>query len=367
MAVISSPEQYVPEDVFVDLRHVVGGNLFLKCEGFNFSGSIKLKSALAMIDAAELTGELGPGRGVVESSSGNMGVALSLICAVRGYRFACVTDIRCTRTSRDIMRALGAEVHIVTEPTPEGGLLGARLDLVRALQQREGLVWLNQYANDGNWLAHYRTTAPGVAQAFPSLDVLFVGAGTTGTLMGCTRFFHEHRPETRVVAIDTVGSVNFGGASGPRHIPGLGTSVKPQILDVSLVDEVVHVDEADAVAASRLLVRHGFLLGGSTGTVLAGALGWLARNELPDDALAVAISPDLGERYVDTVYNDQWVRDTYGARGVAALVRRLSPLLQERPHPVASPDEFLDVRADLVGVSGRSLAPPDPGDGRSRL
>jgi cysteine synthase A len=327
VVVISSPEQYVPEDIFIDLGHVVGRNVFLKCEGFNFAGSIKLKPALAMVDAAEISGQLRPGRGLVESSSGNMGVALSLICAVRGYRFVCVTDVRCTQTSQDIMRAFGAEVQVVREPTPDGGFLGARLDRVRELCRREGHIWLNQYANEDNWLGHYRTTAPGVARAFPSLDVLFVGAGTTGTLMGCARYFREHRPQTRVVAIDTVGSVNFGGAPGPRHIPGLGTAVKPGILDVSLVSDVVHVDEIDAIAASRTLIRNGFLLGGSTGSVLAGTLAWLARNEVPPDAVIAAVSPDLGERYLNTVYCDEWVQETYGSRAAVRLERVLLPAL----------------------------------------
>ena len=131
-------------------------------------------------------------------------------------------------------------MHVVTEPDPVGGLLGARLDYVRALcASDDRYVWLNQYSNPGNWKAHYRTTAPAIARQFPQLDVLFVGAGTTGTLMGCARFFREwHRP-VRVVAVDSVGSVTFGGSPGRRMIPGLGSGVRPALLDESCVDEVV--------------------------------------------------------------------------------------------------------------------------------
>jgi cysteine synthase len=138
-----------------------------------------------------------------------------------------------------------------------------------------------------------------------------VGAGTTGTLMGCARYFREWRRPVRIVAVDSVGSVTFGGAPGRRMIPGLGTSVRPPLLDESLVDEVVHVEEEDAIRACHRLARRGFLFGGSTGTVVSGAMGWLARHHAREFT-AVAIAPDLGERYLDTVYQTNWVEDLYG-------------------------------------------------------
>jgi cysteine synthase len=141
--------------------------------------------------------------------------------------------------------------------------------------------------------------------------VLFVGAGTTGTLMGCARYFREwHRP-VRIVAVDAVGSVTFGGAPGRRMIPGLGMSIRPPLLDESYVDEVVQVEEADTVRACHRLGRRGFLFGGSTGTVVSGAMSWLAEHDA-HDLTAVAIAPDLGERYLDTVYQSNWVEDLYG-------------------------------------------------------
>ena len=178
------------------------------------------------------------------------------------------------------MEALGSQVHIVTEPDSDGGFLGARIDYVRALcASDDRYVWLNQYTNPSNWKAHYRTTAPAIARQFPRLDVLFVGAGTTGTLMGCARYFREwHRP-VRIVAVDTVGSVTFGGPPARRMIPGLGMSIRPPLLDESYVDEVVHVEEADTIRACHRLARRGFLFGGSTGTVVSGAMRWLAQHD----------------------------------------------------------------------------------------
>ncbi len=312
MSVISSPQAFNEEGLYVDLRPIFGRGLFLKCEGFNFAGSIKLKAAIEMVEAAERDGLLTPESVLVESSSGNLGVALSMIAASKGYRFLCVTDSRCNLSTRRLMEALGSQVHTIVEPCAIGGFLGARLEYVRALcASDDRYVWLNQYTNPNSWKAHFRTTAPAIARQFPELDVLFVGAGTTGTLMGCARYFRQwHRP-VRVVAVDSVGSVTFGGAPGRRLIPGLGTSVRPHLLDESYVDEVVRVEERDTVRACHRLARSGFLFGGSTGTVVSGAMGWLAQRR-PRELTAVAIAPDLGERYLETIYQTNWVRDLYG-------------------------------------------------------
>jgi N-(2-amino-2-carboxyethyl)-L-glutamate synthase len=312
MPIISDPHSFNAEDLFVDLRSIFGRSLFLKCEGFNFAGSIKLKAATEMVETAERDGLLTPNSIIVESSSGNLGVALSMLAASKGYRFLCVTDSRCNLATRRLMEALGSQVHVIAEPDPVAGFLGARLNFVRALcASDERYVWLDQYHNHSNWRAHYLTTAPAIARQFPQLDVLFVGAGTTGTLMGCARYFRAwHRP-VRIVAVDTVGSVSLGGPSGRRMIPGLGMSVPPPLLDRSLVDDVVRVEEPDTIRACHRLARHGFLFGGSTGTVVSGAMDWLARHQTPE-LTAVAIAPDLGERYLDTVYQTNWVNDLYG-------------------------------------------------------
>jgi len=312
VSIISTPQGFNEEELYVDLEPTFGQSLFLKCEGFNFAGSIKLKAAAEMVEAAEREGVLMPGSVLVESSSGNLGVALSMIAASKGYGFLCVTDSRCNLSTKRLMQAFGSQVHVITEPADVGGFLGARINYVRALcASDDRYVWLNQYANPQNWKAHYRRTAPAIASQFPQLDVLFVGAGTCGTLMGCAHYFREwHRP-VRVVAVDSVGSVTFGGEPGRRMIPGLGMNVRPPMLDESYVDEVVRVEEADTIRTCRRLAGSGFLFGGSTGTVVSGAMGWLATNG-SQDLTAVAIAPDFGERYLDTVYQENWVQDLYG-------------------------------------------------------
>jgi N-(2-amino-2-carboxyethyl)-L-glutamate synthase len=310
VTVISVPQAFNVEDLYVDLRSIFGHPLFVKCEGFNFAGSVKLKPAAEMVDAAEQAGMLTPQSILVESSSGNLGVALSMIAASKGYQFLCVTDPRCNLATRRAMEALGSQVHVVTEPDANGGLLGARLAYVRALCASDArYVNLDQYNNPHNWKAHFRTTAPAIARQFPQLEVLFIGAGTTGTLMGCARYFRAWQSPVRIVAVDSVGSVTFGGEPAPRMIPGLGTSVRPPLLDESFVDEIVYVEEADTIRACHRLARSGFLFGGSTGTVVSGAVAWLSQH---DGLTAVAIAPDLGERYLDTVYHLNWLHDIYG-------------------------------------------------------
>ncbi|MFE9610632.1 2,3-diaminopropionate biosynthesis protein SbnA [Streptomyces sp. NPDC006012] len=331
MPVISAPHAFNEGQLYVDLQPTLGRSLYLKCEGFNFAGSIKLKAAVEMVEAAERDGILMPDSTLVESSSGNLGVALSIIAASKGYRFLCVTDSRCNLSTRLLMEALGSEVHVIADTDANGGFLGARIDYVRALcASDDRYVWLSQYTNPGNWRAHFHRTAPEIACQFPRLDVLFVGAGTTGTLMGCARYFRRwHRP-VRIVAVDSAGSVAFGGKPGRRMIPGLGMSMRPPLLDESLVDEVIWVEEADTIRTCHRLARRGFLFGGSTGTVVSGASDWLDEHGTPD-LTAVAIAPDLGERYLDTIYQTNWLQDLYGDQildpeQVAAGPRRAKPV-----------------------------------------
>jgi 2,3-diaminopropionate biosynthesis protein SbnA len=316
----------VTDEVFLELDGVLpDSHLFLKLEGMNPAGSVKLKSALGMVEDAERKGVLWPGGRIVESSSGSLGIALSIIAAARGYHFTCVTDPNVSPQSLALIRALGAEIVQVTRRDHNGGYLGTRIARIREMTEADpGLVWLNQYANPANAQAHARRTATSILKNIGHVDVLLVGAGTTGTLMGCTRHFRAFSPWTRIVAVDTTGSVTFGGPPGPRHIPGLGTSRRPELCRPDQVDEIVLVDEPDAVRMCRRLAReHGLPVGGSTGSVLA-ALESIA-DQIPAGSRVVALSPDMGDRYVKTIYDDMWVADTFGT----------DVLDDFGPHPVA--------------------------------
>ncbi|GAA2425078.1 2,3-diaminopropionate biosynthesis protein SbnA [Streptomyces glaucus] len=322
MPIIRSPHELVDSDLYIDLEPMLGHALYVKCEGLNFGGSIKMKAAANMIAAAERDDVLRDGSVLIESSSGNLGVALSVIAAAKGIPFTCVTDRRCNELTASVMRALGTRLVVVEEPDPEGGYLKSRLDLVRrCCAEDDRYVWLNQYTNEANWLAHYEGTAHGILKHFPDLDVLFVGVGTSGTAMGCVRYFRDSGSTARVVAVDSVGSVSFGAPAAPRLIPGLGAGVVPPLLDPHAFDDVLLVPEEAAVRMCRALSARGLLFGGSTGTVIDGARTWLERNDPQRTLRAVCIAPDMGDRYLDTVYDDAWVVEHFGPEALAPPAR----------------------------------------------
>jgi 2,3-diaminopropionate biosynthesis protein SbnA len=302
----------VTDDIFLLLEDFVPDTtLFLKLEGLNPAGSIKLKTANTLIGSMEEIGALHPGVRVIESSSGNLGVALSVVCAAKGYPLTVVTDPNATRHAIRVMECLGTEIVEVSTRDRHGGYLQTRLDYIRQRLARDpDLLWLNQYANPANVQAHRERTARAIHHGLGTVDVLFVGAGTTGTLMGCVQYFARHSPRTRIIAVDTAGSVTFGGPAAPRFIPGLGTSRRPEIYTDDGRFEKVLIQEADTVATCHLVAaRYGLLAGGSTGTVLA-AVSKLGP-ALPPGSRLAAISPDLGDKYVDTVYSDTWVAERY--------------------------------------------------------
>jgi N-(2-amino-2-carboxyethyl)-L-glutamate synthase len=311
----------VTDDIFLNMDGFVPGvNLILKLEGLNPAGSIKLKTAVALIDDMVSRFGIGHGDRMIESSSGNLGIALGTLCATRGIRLTIVADPNTNAAAIRTMRAQGTTVVVVTERDPNGGFLQTRIDYIRSqLRQDRKLFWPNQYANQANSSAHYRHTAQSILREIPDVGAVFVGVSTSGTLMGCRKFFHERRPATRIIAVDSEGSILFGGKGAPRLIPGLGASVRPKLLVDEGDYERVVVPELETVAACHMVARrYGLLVGGSTGTVLA-AVRRLAPT-LHDREPVVAISPDNGERYLDTIYSETWVDEHFPGIG-SVLVR----------------------------------------------
>jgi len=278
--IYNSIDEIITDNIFLKLpglRHHV--RVYLKFEGLNPAGSIKLKTAVALINDAERNKGLRPNGEVIESPSGNLGIGLATVCAARGYRFTCVVDPNTSDQIVRIMSCLGANVVCIDRRDANGGFLGSRVDFIKQqLQEKPELVWVNQYANPANSNAHTSRTATAILKEFPKVDFLFVGAGTTGTLMGCIYKFREASLATVIVAVDPVGSVTFGQQPKTRFIPGLGTSRRPEIFNPELMDETVFVEELETIAEYRsLLSRYGLLAGRSTGTVLAGIKSIAAR------------------------------------------------------------------------------------------
>jgi|SRR5581483_11412200 len=300
----------------VALNRVFPGSplrIFAKLEGFNPSGSIKVRAAYRILRHALDTGALFPGATVIESSSGNMGIALAQLCTYFGLRFVCVIDTRTTAENIAILHAYGAEVEMVSEPDPATGeLVQARIDRVQSLlRSTPSSFWPDQYSNVYNAVAHHETMREIVTQLGRTVDHLFCATSTCGTLRGCVEYVREHRLPTEVIAVDAVGSVIFGGPPGPRLIPGHGAGKRPNLWQPDLADRCVHVSDLDCiVGCRRLLRREAILAGGSSGGVLA-ALERVAP-ELRRGAVCVLVFPDQGERYAHSIYSDAWVRQHFG-------------------------------------------------------
>lgn len=288
--------------------------LYAKLEGLNPGGSTKDRPARSILEAAMQEGRIGPGTVVIESSSGNMGVGLAQACCCYGLRLICVVDIKTTEANVRILRAYGAEIDIVTEPDPATGeFLPARLQRVeQLLQKHKGSFWPNQYANLNNPAAHYATTMHEIADALGGrVDYVLCATSTCGTVRGCAEYVRDHQLKTRVVAVDAQGSLIFSDQKGKRLLPGMGAGIRPPLCEPRLIDEVVLVSDLECVVGCRrLVVREGILAGASSGGLLA-AVGRL-RGTIPEGSVCAVILPDRGERYLDTVYSDEWVSRCFG-------------------------------------------------------
>jgi cysteine synthase A len=260
---------------------------------------------------------------VVESSSGNFGIALAMAALIHGLRFICVVDPKTTTANVALLRHLGATVENVSEPDEAGGYLHTRIRRVKELvSEVPDAVWINQYANDRNWQAFYHGTGAELAeQLVRPPSHLFAPVSTTGSILGCSRRLRERFPDLRVIAVDAVGSVIFGSPPGPREIPGIGSSRVPELLRPDEIDDVVHVDDVEAAACCReLLASEGIFAGGSSGAVVAAIRRTLPRLTSPSRVLA--IFPDRGDRYLDLVYDDDWLERMSSSRTSAAAATR---------------------------------------------
>jgi cysteine synthase A len=276
---------------------------------------MKDRPALWIIRDGVETGQIIPGHTVViESSSGNMGIGLAQVCSYYGVRFICVIDPKTTAPNRRLLEVYGAEIDKVEEPDPVSGeYLQARLDRVQTLRRSfPSTFWPNQYGNPLNPRSHYQTMTEILAALDGNLDYLFCATSTCGTLRGCAEYVRDHGLATKIYAVDAMGSVIFGGQEKKKRlIPGHGAAVKPDLFHDQLADHCVHVTDIDCVLGCRRLVKYeSILAGGSSGAVLTAIEQ--VRHEIPADATCVAILPDRGERYLDTIYSDEWVQTHLG-------------------------------------------------------
>ncbi len=272
--------------------------IFAKLEMFNPGGSVKDRIGVAMIEAAEAEGRIEPGRTtIVEATSGNTGIALAFVCAAKGYDLTLTLPQGMSREREGLLRLYGAQVH-VTES------LGGMDEAVAAAQAlaRGDDFWLpDQFTNPANPDAHYRSTGPELWEALDGdVDVLVAGIGTGGTITGAGGFLKERNPGLQVVGVEPASSpVISGGRPGPHKIQGIGAGFVPPVLDRDLLDEVISVDDEDALETARLVARREGVLTGISG----GAALWAATQVAERGAARIAVVlPDSGERYVSTPF-----------------------------------------------------------------
>ena len=286
-----------------------GMDLFAKLEYVNPVGSIKDRSAYWILKRAVERGEISEKTTVVESSSGNFASALAAFTNLIGLRFIPVIDPNVSGTYESFLRRMCPTVVKVKDRDDTGGFLKTRLQMVERLCARiPNAYWPNQYGNPDAMEAHYELTAGEICAHFDSLDYVFIGVSTAGTISGVSRRLKERYPKIQVIGVDTEGSVIFGGAPGKRHIPGIGSSIVPPLLSHAQVDDVVLIPERETVEACReLLTTHGLFVGGSSGTVFAAIKRYAVRMAASKRPTVLFLCADRGMPYLDTVFNTSWV------------------------------------------------------------
>ncbi|PYR90812.1 MAG: 2,3-diaminopropionate biosynthesis protein SbnA [Acidobacteria bacterium] len=285
-----------------------GMNLFAKLEYVNPVGSIKDRAAYWILKRAAERGEIRDETTVIESSSGNFAAALAAFTRLVGLRFIPVIDPNISGAYESFLRRICPTVVKVEKRDDTGGFLKTRLQMVKHLcATTPNAYWTNQYGNLDAVEAHYELTAAEICADFESLDSVFIGVSTAGTIAGVSRRLKERYPKVRIIAVDTEGSVIFGGTPRKRHIPGVGSSIVPQLLSHAKIDDVVSIHESDTVEACRALLRtHGLFVGGSSGTAFAAIKRYASRMAVSNRPTVLFLCADRGTAYLDTVFDPAW-------------------------------------------------------------
>lgn len=307
--------------IYQSLAHCVGNtplvrlnrlfpdrDIIAKLDLLNPIGSVKDRPARYIIEELLKDGSIAEGTRLIESTSGNLGIAVAAMANIYNLKFTAVVDPNISKANLDILKNFGATIDMVTTKDSKGGYLEKRIERVKYLAKTlPNSLWINQYANEMNWQAHYHGTGTEIAESMDKpIDYLVLTVSTTGTILGVSRRLREEFPAMRVIAVDAVGSVISGAPPGPRFIPGIGASRVPELYSAIEIDEFIHVTDLESVEGCRELLRHeSIFAGGSSGSVIA-ALGKLL-HKLPKQARVVTLLPDRGERYLDSVYSQEWL------------------------------------------------------------
>lgn len=296
----------------------IPGEFFAKLEAMNPGHSSKDRIALHIIEEAERQGILSEGATIVETTSGNTGFSIAMVSVIKGYRCILAVSSKSSKDKIDMLRAMGAEVHVcpahVSADDPRSYYEVAK----RLHQENKGSIYINQYFNQLNIDAHYRTTGPEIwEQTGGSITHLIACSGTGGTISGAARYLKEQNPEIRIIGVDAYGSVlkkyhETGEFDSneiyPYRIEGLGKNLIPDATDFEIIDEFVKVgDEQSAHAAREISKKEGLFVGYTSGAALEAVRQIAASGEFNNNSKAVIIFPDHGSRYMSKIYDDQWM------------------------------------------------------------
>lgn len=302
MRIYDSVEELIGNTPLLRLNRLCKGlkaEVLVKIERFNPAGSAKDRVALAMLDAAEAVGKLKPDSVVIEPTSGNTGIGLAMVAAIRGYRAIIVMPDTMSVERQKLMTAYGAE--LVLTPGKEG-MKGAIAEAERLAKELPNALIPDQFANPANPEAHYRTTGPEIwRDTAGKVDVFVAGIGTGGTVSGVGRYLKEQNPAVRVIGVEPASSPLLSqGKAGPHGLQGIGANFVPAALDTKIYDELITVTEEQAFAAGRAVAKQeGLLVGISSGAALHAAMELAKRPEYAGKTI-VALLPDLGDRYLST-------------------------------------------------------------------
>jgi len=325
----TTPKQATPAPIYTDILDMVGNTpmielnrldtgpcrLLAKLECQNPGNSIKDRIAISMVDAAEQDGSLKPGGHIVEATAGNTGIALALVGTQRGYDVTVVVPDKMSEGKISHLRAMGAEV-IMARSDVEKGHPDYYQEVAQRIADERNSFYVNQFSNEANVQAHYDTTASEIwEQTGGQFDAFVAGVGSGGTVTGVGRFLKERNPDIQLILADPSGSVLAPLINEGRTVPpgtwlveGIGEDFIPDILDLEVIDEAIHIDDRDAFLTARdILRKQGILAGSSSGTLVAAALEWCRRQDEPKTV--VTLICDNGAKYLDKMFNDFWMMD----------------------------------------------------------